>query len=280
MSSSILGAGLALISAVLYGTGDFTGGAASRRSHSFQVLFLSSLSSIIFALLILIFRPESFLSLHDLLFSAAAGFLGAIGLSFLYRGLSYGSAAVIAPTSGVVSAAFPALVGIFIDDMPDTVTLIGFLIAFCGIWLVTRSKDGKNHHPRQSLLLGFIAGLGFGSYYILIAQVSSSNLLMPLLMVKIAALLAAAILLLVNRISLPRIVGNGLALLAGIFDFSANGFYFVATQLTRMDVAAVLSSLFPAATVFLSVTILKEKISRGQWIGVVLCIIAIALIVL
>jgi hypothetical protein len=43
MSFGIL---LALISAMVWGSGDFVGGAATRRSHQFQVLALSALSGI------------------------------------------------------------------------------------------------------------------------------------------------------------------------------------------------------------------------------------------
>ena len=279
MSTNILGVILALISAVLYGTGDFSGGLASRRAHPFQVLLLSSSSSILLAIVLFFFKPEGLMSARDLFFSAIAGFMGAAGLILLFRGLCSGSAAVVAPTSGVVSAALPALAGIFLDGFPRILTLSGFILAFFGIWLVTRSKDDRNGNIKKGLLLGTLAGTGFGGYYVLIVQVSENNLILPLLVVKIAAFILAFALLSFNRYKLPSVMGNGQALLSGIFDFSANGFYMVATYLTRMDVAAVLSSLFPAATVFLSMTILKEKISGSQWLGVIFCIAAIAMIV-
>ena len=280
MSLPIIGALLALISAVLYGTGDFSGGVAARRIHSYAVLLLSALASIVLACILLLIRPESTLSGRDLFFAAVAGLIGAVGLTFLYSGLSTGSAAVVAPTSGVVSAVFPAVVGILIDSLPKITTLIGFVTAFLGIWLVTRSQDSGNHDPKRGLLLGILAGIGFGGYFVLIAQVSKDNLILPLLVVKIAALLVALVLMWIYRISMPSIKSNSIALLSGTFDFTANGFYLVATQLTRMDVAAVLSSLFPAATVFLSVIFFREKINPGQWVGVVFCVAAIALIVL
>jgi drug/metabolite transporter (DMT)-like permease len=52
----------------------------------------------------------------------------------------------------------------------------------------------------------------------------------------------------------------------------------LAKQFTRIDVAVVLSSLYPAITVVLSRIFLKEKISRYQWLGVGLCFAAVVLI--
>lgn len=44
ISSHVFGVLLALSSALLFGTGDFSGGVASRRDHHFQVLVLASLA--------------------------------------------------------------------------------------------------------------------------------------------------------------------------------------------------------------------------------------------
>jgi drug/metabolite transporter (DMT)-like permease len=68
------------------------------------------------------------------------------------------------------------------------------------------------------------------------------------------------------------------ALLSGFLDAGGNILYLFATQNTRLDIAALLSSLYPAATVLLSSLILKEKSSLTQWFGVGACIVAIMLI--
>ncbi len=70
----------------------------------------------------------------------------------------------------------------------------------------------------------------------------------------------------------------GLAAMAGTFDASGNSFYTIATRTGRLDIAAVLSSLYPAATILLAAWLLKERTSRTQAMGMVLALVAVVLI--
>ena len=91
-------------------------------------------------------------------------------------------------------------------------------------------------------------------------------------------LLTAFALIWGRRQPLPSLLASPTALFAGLLDGGGNIFYVLAKQYTRLDVAGVLASLYPAATVVLSYLVLKERIARHQWLGAALCLAAVALI--
>jgi drug/metabolite transporter (DMT)-like permease len=133
--------------------------------------------------------------------------------------------------------------------------------------------------------LGFaiVAGLGFGGFFILIAQVGPGPVFTPLILARGVTFLAALAMLLRQRPPLPQglraaVAGHPMALLAGVLDAGGNVFYLFATQFTRLDVAAVLASLYPVTTVVLAHLLLRERAGVAQWAGVGLCVVAVVLI--
>lgn len=269
---------MALTSASVWGGGDFTGGLASRRSHPFIVLALSAFSGIGVLLLGAVLRQEGWPSAPSLMWAMLGGVSGAVGITSLYRALSMGQAAMVAPTTAVISALLPVLFTIFREGLPNPTRLIGFGLALLGIGLVSQSS-GSNHRLALPVLgLAGLAGLGFGGFFIFMGQVEQGFVFTPLVVARCFTLATALLLLWGTRLPLPSLKANPTALLAGLLDAGGNVFYLLAKQFTRLDIAAVLSSLYPATTVLLAYLILKEKITPTQWLGVLICLSAVVFI--
>lgn len=273
MSFGIL---LALISAMVWGSGDFVGGAATRRSHQFQVLALSALSGIVL-LTLLAWLFETVPSRANAAWAAAAGLAGAIGIASLYHGLAIGGAAMVAPVAAVVTAAIPAVYTAFAVAPPSAWQLAGFLAAVAGIWLVTRQPQTAEASSRKGVRQALAAGIGFGTFLILIAQVDRTLVFGPLVVARTVMLAMGLVLMLVRGISFPGLTSNPLALVAGALDAGGNIFFVLARQHTRLDVAAVLSSLYPVATVVLARIVWREPVAPQQWAGVGMCLLSVAL---
>jgi drug/metabolite transporter (DMT)-like permease len=274
----MIGILFALTAAFSWGAGDFCGGAATRRINQFQVLLLTSASSLLLLVLFSIIWTENLPSTRDLLIAVLAGVSGALGLAALYRGLSFGNSALVAPVAGVIGAIIPTLAGLIIEGLPSLITLTGFVLAIIGIWFVTRSSGGNNHKIQDGLGLAIFAGIGFGGFLALIAQIEGEQIFTPLVFSKLTSLALAVLLIRTRRLPFPNPSHSPIAILSGFLDAGGNILYLYATQFVRLDIAALLSSFYPAFTVLLSGLIFHEKLSWDQWLGASTCIAAIMLI--
>jgi drug/metabolite transporter (DMT)-like permease len=280
IASPILGVLFGLVSAASWGAGDFSGGFAARRNHSMIVLGLSASAGFAIFLILALLSGEGRLTPADAIWASVGGVLGGMGLALLYRGLALGNAALVSPTAGVVGAAVPVIVGAFLEGLPSPMQMAGFLAGMTGIWLAGRSPGGESGTNRRSLIIAILAGLNFGGFFVCLAQVQSGLIFSPMAITKAIQILMVLGMMWVGRLRLATRQGLWVALASGALDAGGNTFYMLAVNATRMDVAAVLSSMYPAGTVLLSILILKEKVSTGQWLGVGLCVTAAALIAL
>jgi drug/metabolite transporter (DMT)-like permease len=124
-----------------------------------------------------------------------------------------------------------------------------------------------------------LAGVLFGLFFIFMHKASNESVLWPAVFLRVssAILLAAIALFTRSSFAIPR-TQWWLIIFVGIFDIAGNIFYVLSAQTGRMDIAAVVGSLYPGATVALAWVILKEKISAWQMAGIALALAAIVMI--
>lgn len=278
LSAHIVGILSALAGAASWGGGDFSGGLAARRHNQFQVLALSTLASVALLGVAFALSGEAFPDAASTWWAMAAGVSGVLGLAALFAGLARGRAAVVSPTAGVVGAVIPVGFNLVRTELPSEGQLAGFALALAGIWLVTQTPAAGEQGARTGLGLGVLAGLGFGGFLAAIAQVGEASVFGSLLVAKAASLALALVVLRARGNPLIGPKDNPLALLAGVLDVGGNIGYLLATQFTRLDVAAIVASMYPAGTVFLAKIVQDERVGRAQWAGVACCLAAIALL--
>jgi drug/metabolite transporter (DMT)-like permease len=202
-----------------------------------------------------------------------------LGLVFLFQGFATGRMGIVAPVSAVLATAIPVIFNAFREGLPDNVILAGFGIAIAGIWLLSRPEE-LGVRP-DGLGMAIMAGVGFGGFFITLDQISENAVFWPLVAGRITACLLLVAFLLVTRrpIELRR-TPLRLLTLAGLLDASGNLFFLLAVQNGRLDIAAVLGSLYPAVTAILARLTIKERMTRLQLVGVSAAILAIVLITL
>jgi drug/metabolite transporter (DMT)-like permease len=277
MSSALATVVFGLLASLSWGSGDFSGGLASRRATASSVVIAAYAAG--FALLIglaLVWR-EHFPSGMDMLWGGLAGVVGAIGLIAFYSALSIGRMGIAAPVSAVLTAALPVIFSAFTEGLPGPLQFVGFVLALLAITLISRPEPAKGRP--EGIGLALLAGCGFGCFFILISRVSHNATFWPLAVARFTSVLF--LLVFVGTRRQPVLPGRKvipLVLLAGILDAIGNAFFVLAAHSGRLDVASVLSSLYPAATVLLAALLLRERVTRVQGIGILLALLAVPLI--
>jgi drug/metabolite transporter (DMT)-like permease len=277
MPSDLIAAAFGLTSAATWGGGDFTGGLASRRAPVLGVIVVGQTAGVALIVLTAILAGEPRPPAFALWWGAAAGVAGAVGLAALYRGLAVGRMSVVAPVSAVLSAGIPVAVGALSEGLPPAPKLAGFALALVGIWMVARA--GEPGQGSAGLGLALVAGVGFGAFLVLMHRGAVGGAFWPLSAARatsLALVLAAAVA--TRRPWTPPAAAAPLVLLSGALDAGGNAFFVLASRAGRLDVAAVLSSMYPASTVLLAAVVLRERVSRPQGAGIAAVLGAIALI--
>ncbi|HWC16908.1 MAG TPA: DMT family transporter [Terriglobales bacterium] len=281
-----------LSAAAVWGTGDFCGGIATRRSTVFSVVAVAHTIGLLFMMALAFLFREPVPRNSVLLWGLAAGITGGAGLACLYRALAVGKMGLNAPLSAVIAAIVPLIFSLFTEGMPPAWRFIGFAVALLSIWLIaTQSSPNSDFEPRddaavsstrsdhRGLVLAIASGLGLGGFLLLIKFAGSSALFWPLVTSRIGS---AGLMLLTLAATQgewsPKKGSIRWVLLAGLLDTSANALYVAATQRGSLAVAAVLSSLYPASTVILARVVLKERWSPLQRVGMVGALVAVGLI--
>lgn len=273
---------LALVSALAYGLSDFVGGVLSKRASPWSVAFVGQLAGAAIVLALTAATTGSPTS-ADLLWAVVAGVGNGLGTAFLYRGFAAGRMGVVAPVSGVGAALVPVAVGLLGGERPGSLVWLGILAALPGIWLVAREpgrRDDAEPEPTAAGVAdGVVAGLGFGSLFAALAQIPDAAGFLPLALnqlVAAAVVVLAATLLRAGWVPRSRSAAAGAA--TGALGALATGAFLLASQQGLLTVTSVLASLYPAVTVVLAATVLRERVHRTQAVGLVLCGVAVAFV--
>jgi drug/metabolite transporter (DMT)-like permease len=280
---------LALGSALFYGAADFTGGLTSRRAGAIPVVVLSQFSGMLLLALLLPVLPSATPSRNDLLWGAAAGLTGGVGVALLYRALAIGTMAVVAPTTAVCAVAIPVLVAVVLGERPAPLAVAGIVLGIVAIILVsqqqTASGSEESHGSHWGRLprgvpAAFASGVAIGFFFLSLARSRPEAGMWPLLMARVVSVLLFVTIAIATRASFRMTKGVlALVLTAGAIDMLANALYLLASRQGQLSVVVTLSSLYPASTVLLARIILRERLSRWQVTGVVCALAAVMLIV-
>lgn len=271
---------LGLVAAAAYGAADFCGGLATKRAATLAVACVGQGAGLVILVPLAFFVPAH-LAVSDVLLGLGAGVCGGVGIALLYHALAIGTMGVVSPVTAVIAAALPVAVGFVRGERLHGTQIAGIVVALVAIVLISASTEesGEREIATAGLREAIASGVLLGGFLAIIAFVRADAGLTALIAARISAVLAIAAVALAARVDLrpPRSV---LALVAGsgLLDGSALVLYVAAARFGGLSVAAVLTSLYPAATVVLARVVLRERLRTWQFAGMLLALGGVALI--
>lgn len=279
MNASGSAAGLGLLSAASWGGADFVGGMGSRRAPALLVVVSGDFVSLLFLLTICFAMRLALPGPQALLCAGLAGAVGAVALTVFYRALAMGAMGLTAALTGLLTALIPVLFSISKDGLPGTLTVLGLATGCAAIWLITRTpSSGGAGTPPRALLMGAAAGLGFGAQLILFKMASGGGVLWAMTTSRAAAVAALLVFLAAMP---PKGPWRGFwltGIAAATLDTLGTLLYMRTALLGRLDVAAVICSLYPAGTILLAALVLREWPTKRQMAGMALALGAVVLL--
>jgi uncharacterized membrane protein len=260
-------------------------GAGGGVRAALRIVLLSHVTS--FAVLVAIARArgDAFPQGALLVWGVAAGVAGGLALTCFYLALSRGAMGASAAVSGLLAAAIPSALTLWQQGSPGALPLVGFAVAGMAIWLIAAGGAAEDAAAgRGTMALAMLAGVGFGFYFVALKMAGPAGVVWPMATARIGSLCVCGLLFAMlgrQGANAPVRLGRrsvAWALAAGLLDTSGNLLFLAATRAGRLDVAAVLASLYPAGTILLAALALGEQPTRRQVLGMLTAIVAVALI--
>ena len=270
---------LSVASALAYGTADFLGGAASRKANVFRVVAISAPASLVVEALILPILGARWTA-GSIGWGALSGIASAFAFALLYHALSIGPMVIMAPITAIVSAALPVAVGLAEGEHLTAAEIAGLPVAVCAIMLVTVKRSVVVASVRPwAVGVACLAGAAIATQLITLDQAPHNSGVAPLIIgrgVSTLVVLGAAL-------TFRRRIDSGrppiaVASAAGCLDSLANLFFLLAARSGLLSISAVIVALYPAATIVLARVVLRESISRTQWLGLATAAAGVALL--
>ncbi len=295
-SSAASSVGLGLAAATTWGGSDFAGGIGARRSPALLVTASGHLVTLLFLLAACV--ACALPTPHPLEFfeGAIGGLEGSLALVLFYRALAMGAMGLTAALTGLLTALVPVLFGLWTEGLPAPLAIAGLILGCLAIWLVcyTGSHSPGHNSPPLALLLGAISGTGFGLQLILLKYAAVDGVLWALTSARIGGVLGMSVILLFawpRRAVHGSVEGNSgrkqqriwtgfwrTGILAGSLDTVGNIGYTVAAHNGRLDLAAMVSSLYPGFTILLAALVLHERPTIRQTLGMAVALGSVVLL--
>jgi drug/metabolite transporter (DMT)-like permease len=269
---------LALASSLFSGVSDFAGGMAARHVHILRVLAVTAPASWAVTLALAPVMGAAFTG-PAILWGLASGLASVAAFALLYRCLAIGPMGLLSPVAAVISALLPVGVGLAAGEHLSGAATAGMFLATLAVVLVSAGPStGSSRPSARGVTYAGAAGTAIAIQLVCLDEAPVSSGLAPL--IAAGAMSTAVVMTLLAASGTGGASSTlrpaGWALFAGVLGSLANIAFLAAVRHGELSIVAVVTALYPAGTVLLARTVLRERVTGTQGLGLGLAAAAVA----
>jgi drug/metabolite transporter (DMT)-like permease len=280
--------------AIVYGVSDFFGAFAARRIHLVTAtLFNYAVATV--AIVIVVWILGGVWSPGAILWGSVCGVLAVFGLLAFYGVLAIGPMSLLSPVIAMIQSVVPVAAAVITGQALTPLAWVAIAIGLVALLLLApRPQPGRTHITPRAAILAVASGLLLGVSLTTLDFAPHNSGVVPSVLEIVAGLVVLAVVWLVLRL-LPNQGGGTLAFLqpgpdavatlsarrawiaaaaSGVLVAIADAFIILDLHIGNLAVVSVLVALYPVLTVILAATVLKERMSKLQFVAVALVIVA------
>ncbi len=273
----------AALSALSWAISDLLGGLQARSVRILAILTVAMLSGLLAVLALAALTGEAMPKDPLLWWAVPAGVVSVLALGCLYRALALGPMAAVAPVAAA-GAAVPVIFGQFTGSPMGPLALAGGFFALAGATIAVwepHSDGVARAQWAKTTVIAATAAVAIGTFFILIDAASEAS---PVWAIAVSRSSSVLTVLIVALVALQRGQGWGpmprkailVSAIIGVTDIAAEVFFAIGSTLGAIGPVTVISSLYPALTVLLAVSFLREPLHRRQAIGGIATMVGVA----
>jgi drug/metabolite transporter (DMT)-like permease len=257
------------------------GGKSTQLSNWRNTLRYSSSIALFIICFVILFNFET-LTLRVFALGFAAGFIGGLGLPFIYKAISTGAVSFVGPVVALTQSFFLIMFAVIVKNESLSLTFpIAAALGAVGIYLCSRQAVGNQPVTFSIFLLAATAAIFFSGFSFIATEIDNSQILGGL----VGARFGVFALTFVFPPKKELVIPNGgeykkYALLSGTCEVVANIFFMIAINNLELSKVGIFMASAPALSTLIAIKMLHQRPSITNWVGIAASSGALAIIAL
>ena len=257
------------------------GGKSTQLSNWRNTLRYSSSIALVIICFVILFNFQT-LTLRVFALGFAAGFIGGLGLPFIYKAISTGAVSFVGPVVALTQSFFLIMFAVIVKNESLSLTFpIAAALGAVGIYLCSRQAKGNQPVTFSIFLLAATAAIFFSGFSFIATEIDNSQILGGL----VGARFGVFALTFVFPPKKGLVIPNGgeykkYALLSGTCEVIANIFYMIAINNLELSKVSIFMASAPALSTLIAIKMLHQRPSITNWVGIAASSGALAIIAL